>query len=96
MVLSILDDRSPRLAGRRRHRQGSLRRRSQSRPDVFNRQGFVGAHQRPIFPEVALALIELAGFTRAHVVFPLGTLALIEDRQTQGEYAVVATVDGDN
>ena len=30
-------------------------------------------HQRPIFPEVALALIELAGFARAHVVFPLGT-----------------------
>jgi glycosyltransferase involved in cell wall biosynthesis/2-polyprenyl-3-methyl-5-hydroxy-6-metoxy-1,4-benzoquinol methylase len=53
-------------------------------------------HQRPIFPEVALALIELAGFTRAHVVFPLGTGTLIENRQTQGEYAVVATVDGDD
>jgi hypothetical protein len=42
-------------------------------------------HQRPIFPEVALALIELAGFTRAHVVFPLGTGPLIENRQTQGD-----------
>jgi glycosyltransferase involved in cell wall biosynthesis/2-polyprenyl-3-methyl-5-hydroxy-6-metoxy-1,4-benzoquinol methylase len=53
-------------------------------------------HQRPIFPEVALALIGLAGFARAHVVFPLGTGSLTENRRTQGEYAVVAAVeDGD-
>jgi glycosyltransferase involved in cell wall biosynthesis/2-polyprenyl-3-methyl-5-hydroxy-6-metoxy-1,4-benzoquinol methylase len=52
-------------------------------------------HQRPIFPEVALALIELAGFSRAHVVFPLGTGSLTENRRTQGEYAVVATTGGD-
>ncbi len=51
-------------------------------------------HQRPIFPEVALALIGLAGFARAHVVFPLGHGTLTENRQTQGEYAVVATVEG--
>src|SRR3954463_7270468 len=51
-------------------------------------------HQRPIFPEVALALIQLAGFARAHVVFPLGAGSLTEDRRTQGEYAVVATVGG--
>jgi glycosyltransferase involved in cell wall biosynthesis/2-polyprenyl-3-methyl-5-hydroxy-6-metoxy-1,4-benzoquinol methylase len=52
-------------------------------------------HQRPIFPEVALALTQLAGFARAHVVFPLGTGTLTDNRRTQGEYAVVATVDGD-
>jgi cyclopropane fatty-acyl-phospholipid synthase-like methyltransferase len=52
-------------------------------------------HQRPIFPEVALALVGLAGFTRAHVVFPLGTGTLTENRRTQGEYAVVATVDAE-
>ena len=52
-------------------------------------------HQRPIFPEVALALIQLAGFARAHVVFPLGSGTLTENRRTQGEYAVVATVAGD-
>jgi 2-polyprenyl-3-methyl-5-hydroxy-6-metoxy-1,4-benzoquinol methylase/glycosyltransferase involved in cell wall biosynthesis len=50
-------------------------------------------HQRPIFPEVALALIQLAGFSRAYVVFPQGKGSMIENRQTQGEYAVVATVD---
>jgi len=50
-------------------------------------------HQRPIFPEVALALTQLAGFSRAYVVFPQGKGSLIENRQTQGEYAVVATVD---
>ena len=49
-------------------------------------------HQRPIFPEVALALTQLAGFDRAHVVFPLGTGTVTENRQSQGEYAVVATV----
>jgi 2-polyprenyl-3-methyl-5-hydroxy-6-metoxy-1,4-benzoquinol methylase len=54
------------------------------------------SHQRPIFPEVALALTQLAGFDRAHVVFPLGTGTLIENRQTQGEYAVVATVENDD
>jgi O-antigen chain-terminating methyltransferase len=53
-------------------------------------------HQRPIFPEVALALTQLAGFTRAHVVFPQGTGTLTENRQTQGEYAVIATVDRDD
>src|SRR5262249_32271891 len=53
-------------------------------------------HQRPIFPEVALALIQLAGFERARVVFPLGGDTLTENRRTQGEYAVVATVAGDD
>jgi cyclopropane fatty-acyl-phospholipid synthase-like methyltransferase len=53
-------------------------------------------HQRPIFPEVALALIQLAGFARAHVVFPLGAGSLTENRRTQGEYAVVATTESDD
>jgi|GEM_PF-205095 len=50
-------------------------------------------HQRPIFPEVALALSRQAGFDRAHVIFPHGTGTLTENRRTQGEYAVVATVE---
>jgi glycosyltransferase involved in cell wall biosynthesis/SAM-dependent methyltransferase len=49
-------------------------------------------HQRPIFPEVALSLVELAGFETAHVLFPLGSGDLDRDRRTQGEYAVVATI----
>ena len=48
-------------------------------------------HERPIFPEVALSLFQLAGFEEAYVVFPLGTGDLDSDRRSQGEYAVVAT-----
>ncbi len=49
-------------------------------------------HERPIFPEVALALSQLAGFEEGYVMFPLGTGELEADRQARGEYAVVATV----
>jgi SAM-dependent methyltransferase len=49
-------------------------------------------HQRPIFPEVALACCELAGFDRAYVMFPHGSGDLTADRRTQGEYAVVASL----
>jgi hypothetical protein len=48
-------------------------------------------HQRPIFPEVALAFCWLLGFDQAYVFFPNGTGELGHDRLTQGEYAVVAT-----
>jgi glycosyltransferase involved in cell wall biosynthesis len=48
-------------------------------------------HQRPIFPEVALALCQLSGFEQAHILFPLGSGDLDSDRRSQGEYAVVAT-----
>ena len=48
-------------------------------------------HERPIFPEVALSLFQLAGFEEAYVVFPLGSGDLDSDRRSQGEYAVVAT-----
>jgi glycosyltransferase involved in cell wall biosynthesis/2-polyprenyl-3-methyl-5-hydroxy-6-metoxy-1,4-benzoquinol methylase len=48
-------------------------------------------HQRPIFPEVALTLVQLAGFEEAYVTFPLGSGDLESDRRSQGEYAVVAT-----
>jgi cyclopropane fatty-acyl-phospholipid synthase-like methyltransferase len=48
-------------------------------------------HQRPIFPEVALTLAQLAGFEEAYVTFPLGTGELESDRRSQGEYAVIAT-----
>ena len=51
-------------------------------------------HQRPIFPEVALAWCWLQGFDRAYVLFPNGTGDLDQDRPTQGEYAVVATKGG--
>jgi 2-polyprenyl-3-methyl-5-hydroxy-6-metoxy-1,4-benzoquinol methylase len=49
-------------------------------------------HEHPIFPEVALAWCELVGFDEAYVFFPRGTGDLSRDRQSQGEYAVVATV----
>jgi glycosyltransferase involved in cell wall biosynthesis/SAM-dependent methyltransferase len=48
-------------------------------------------HQRPIFPEVALALCQLAGFEEAHILFPLGSGDLEDDRRSRGEYAIVAT-----
>ncbi|HEY7500982.1 MAG TPA: methyltransferase domain-containing protein [Vicinamibacterales bacterium] len=48
-------------------------------------------HQRPIFPEVALALAQLAGFEEAYITFPLGSGELEADRRSQGEYAIVAT-----
>ena len=48
-------------------------------------------HERPIFPEVALALSQLAGFEEGYVMFPLGTGELEADRQSRGEYAIVAT-----
>jgi 2-polyprenyl-3-methyl-5-hydroxy-6-metoxy-1,4-benzoquinol methylase len=48
-------------------------------------------HQRPIFPEVAVALCWLSGFDQAYVLFPNGSGNLNRDRSTQAEYAVVAT-----
>jgi 2-polyprenyl-3-methyl-5-hydroxy-6-metoxy-1,4-benzoquinol methylase len=51
-------------------------------------------HQRPIFPEVALAWCWLTGFDEAVVVFPTGEDNLERDRRTRGEYAVIATKRG--
>jgi SAM-dependent methyltransferase len=48
-------------------------------------------HQRPIFPEVALAWCWLTGFAEGYVAFPTGEGDLEGDRRTRGEYAVVAT-----
>ena len=48
-------------------------------------------HEKPIFPEVALALCRLQGFDSAQVVFPNGTGDLETDRRSEGEYAVIAT-----
>jgi glycosyltransferase involved in cell wall biosynthesis/2-polyprenyl-3-methyl-5-hydroxy-6-metoxy-1,4-benzoquinol methylase len=48
-------------------------------------------HQRPIFPEVALVLSQLAGFAEAFIMFPLGTGKLEVDRPSRGEFALVAT-----
>jgi glycosyltransferase involved in cell wall biosynthesis/SAM-dependent methyltransferase len=52
------------------------------------------SHQRPIFPEVAVALCRLHSFASARIVFPNGTGQLEQDLWEQGEYAVVATVAG--
>ena len=48
-------------------------------------------HQRPIFPEVALAWCWLTGFDEGYVSFPTGGADLETDRRMRGEYAVVAT-----
>ena len=50
-------------------------------------------HERPVFPEVALALCRLHGFGSAQVFFPNGSGNLEDDRRRAGEYAVVATVE---
>jgi 2-polyprenyl-3-methyl-5-hydroxy-6-metoxy-1,4-benzoquinol methylase len=47
-------------------------------------------HQRPIFPEVALALSKLTGFQSARILFPLGKGDVINDRRSCGAYAIVA------
>jgi hypothetical protein len=48
-------------------------------------------HQKPIFPEVAIALCWLVQFDEAHVFYPNGTGDAQQDPATQGEYAVVAS-----
>ncbi|HVB01397.1 MAG TPA: glycosyltransferase [Acidimicrobiales bacterium] len=47
-------------------------------------------HERPIFPEVLLALLMEEGFDEARVIFPNGTESLEVDRWVEGEYAVIA------
>ncbi|CAA9484487.1 MAG: hypothetical protein AVDCRST_MAG30-1001 [uncultured Solirubrobacteraceae bacterium] len=47
-------------------------------------------HQHPIFPEVALALCESAGFEQAYVFHPMGTGDVDVDTWRQSAYAVVA------
>jgi SAM-dependent methyltransferase len=47
-------------------------------------------HIRPIFPEVAVALVRLNGYASAEIVFPNGVGDLERDRYEQGEYALVA------
>ena len=47
-------------------------------------------HRVPIFPEVAVMLCLVAGFSEAMVLFPNGTGDLETDRWSQGEYAVIA------
>jgi glycosyltransferase involved in cell wall biosynthesis len=55
--------------------------------------GGASAGAGAIGPELALALCELAGFERAHVLFPTGTGDLDPDRQAQRQYTLVATTD---
>jgi len=47
-------------------------------------------HEKPIFPEVAVAICRLHGFEEAIVIFPNGSGDLERDLYSQGEYAVVA------
>ena len=51
-------------------------------------------HQHPIFPEVALAFCELAGFESAYVFHPVGIGVIDTDSWTQSAYAVVARATG--
>jgi SAM-dependent methyltransferase len=53
-------------------------------------------HQRPIFPEVAVALCWLLDFDQASVFFPNGSGDMEQDLTSQGEYAVVATRRSDD
>jgi cyclopropane fatty-acyl-phospholipid synthase-like methyltransferase len=48
-------------------------------------------HEAPIFPEVALTLCRLHGFSRAQVRFGRPTGDLDEQRRLSGDYAVIAT-----
>jgi glycosyltransferase involved in cell wall biosynthesis/SAM-dependent methyltransferase len=48
-------------------------------------------HERPIFPEVALALCRITGFESGFVFHPNGSGNVETDRFHEGEYAVVAT-----
>ena len=48
-------------------------------------------HQKPIFPEVAVALCWLMQFDEAYVFYPNGNGDFAKDREVQGEYAVVAS-----
>jgi 2-polyprenyl-3-methyl-5-hydroxy-6-metoxy-1,4-benzoquinol methylase len=52
-------------------------------------------HNRPIFPEVAVAWCWLTGFEQAYVFFPTGTGDLEQDRSIRGEYAVIAKTSAD-
>jgi SAM-dependent methyltransferase len=48
-------------------------------------------HEHPVFPEVALALAQAAGFGEAFVWFPHGRGDVDADRFVQSSYALVAT-----
>jgi SAM-dependent methyltransferase len=47
-------------------------------------------HEHPVFPEVALALADIAGFSEGFMWFPRGTRDAEVDRFRQDAYAVVA------
>ena len=49
-------------------------------------------HTHPIFPEVALALCQEAGFPSAYIFHPGASGNVEQDRFTEGAYAVVASV----
>jgi 2-polyprenyl-3-methyl-5-hydroxy-6-metoxy-1,4-benzoquinol methylase len=48
-------------------------------------------HQKPVFPEVLVALCKSSGYKEAFVKFPCGTGEFDRDRLSEGEYAVVAS-----
>jgi 2-polyprenyl-3-methyl-5-hydroxy-6-metoxy-1,4-benzoquinol methylase len=47
-------------------------------------------HQKPIFPEVLVALCKSSGYKEAFVQFPCGMGDFDRDRLSEGEYAVIA------
>ena len=49
-------------------------------------------HQHPIFPEVAVALADIAGFSSGFMWFPRGVRDAETDRFREDAYAVVAQV----
>ncbi|MEA3502798.1 MAG: glycosyltransferase, partial [Actinomycetota bacterium] len=51
-------------------------------------------HRAPIYPEVVLSLVKSTGFDRGEILFPNGMGDHDTDLRAEGEYAVVAHVDG--
>ena len=47
-------------------------------------------HRAPIFPEVLVALCQMAGYREARVTFPYGSGPYNTDLRTRGEYAIFA------
>jgi glycosyltransferase involved in cell wall biosynthesis/SAM-dependent methyltransferase len=52
-------------------------------------------HQHPIFPEVAVELCRLSGFTEACWFHPTGTVSFEADRNSQPVYAVAARISAE-
>jgi SAM-dependent methyltransferase len=60
-------------------------------PDALKAFWVDPTHQHPVFPEVALALAQIAGFPSAFVFHPTGSGDAERDRLIESAYALVAT-----